>query len=73
MNYSWLVHGCETPEQSLAAGVLGGLTAGLAGLALGLGPVGVVLVAVVIAATLDLGAHLVRRDPQFEAALQQFG
>ena len=69
MNYGWLVPGCETPGQSLAAGAVGGLTAGVVGLAANLGVVAVVALAVLVAASLDIGAHLLRRDPQFEAAL----
>ena len=62
---------CDTPGQSAIIGVLAGLAGGLAGLALGLETVGVVAVATVLALTVDVGAHLLRGDDQYRAAVRQ--
>ena len=62
---------CDTPGQSAIVGVLAGLVGGLAGLALGLETAGVVAVAAALAFAGDLGAHLLRGDDQFRAAVRQ--
>ncbi len=57
---------CDTPWQSVAAALVGGVAGGLGGLALGADPASVVG----LAGTLDgLAVHVVRRDPQFVAAV----
>jgi hypothetical protein len=61
---------CETPWQSVAAAVAGGVAGGVSGVALGLDPVGVVLLAGGLGGVSDLVAHVVRRDPQFVAAVE---
>lgn len=61
---------CETPWQSVAAAVAGGVVGGTTGVALGLDPTGVVVLAGLLGGGSDLGAHLVRRDPQFVAAVE---
>jgi len=60
---------CDTPGQSALVGMAGGLLGGIAGIALGLDTVGVAVLAGVLGGGGDLGAHLLRRDEQFEAAL----
>lgn len=60
---------CDTPGQSAAAGVTGGLVGGLAGVALGFDTAGVALLAGLLGGLADLGVHVVRGDPQFRAAL----
>ena len=62
---------CDTPGQSAIVGVLAGLAGGLVGIALGLEPAGVVAVAAALALAGDLGAHLLRGDDQFRAAVRQ--
>lgn len=62
---------CDTPWQSVAAALTGGVVGGVGGLALGLDPTGVVVLAGVLGGLGDLGAHVVRRDPQFVAALRE--
>jgi LytS/YehU family sensor histidine kinase len=62
---------CDTPGQSAIVGVLAGLAGGLAGVSLGLETAGVVAVAAVLALTGDVGAHLLRGDDQFQAAVRQ--
>lgn len=61
---------CETPWQSVAAAVAGGVAGGVSGAALGLDPAGVVLLAGTLGGASDLVAHVVRRDPQFVAAVE---
>jgi alkyl hydroperoxide reductase subunit AhpF len=61
---------CDTPWQSVAAAVGGGAAGGVAGLALALDPAGVVVLAGVLGGLTDLGAHVVRRDPQFVSAVR---
>jgi hypothetical protein len=62
---------CDTPGQSAIVGVLAGLAGGLAGIALGLETAGVVAVAAALALAGDLGAHLLRGDDQFRAAVRR--
>ena len=62
---------CDTPGQSAIVGVLAGLAGGLVGIALGLETAGVVAVAAALALAGDLGAHLLRGDDQFRAAVRQ--
>ena len=62
---------CETPWQSVGAAVAGGVGGGLAGVALGLDPPSVVALAGALGGLGDIGAHVVRRDPQFVAALRE--
>lgn len=62
---------CDTPWQSVGAAVTGGLVGGGGGLALGLDPVVVVALAGALGGAADLGAHLVRRDAQFEATIRE--
>ena len=64
---------CETPWQSVAAAVAGGVAGGASGVALGLDPVAVVLLAGGLGGVFDLVAHVVRRDPQFVAAVEAAG
>jgi len=62
---------CETPWQSVAAAVTGGVAGGVSGVALALDPTGVVVLAGALGGVADLVAHVVRRDPQFVAALRE--
>jgi hypothetical protein len=59
---------CDTPGQSVAAALLGGVAGGLAGLALGLDAVGVAVLAGGLGGLGDLLVHVLRGDPQFLAA-----
>ncbi|MFC7176075.1 hypothetical protein [Halosegnis marinus] len=61
--------GCDTPGQSLVVMLVAGLLAGGAGLAAGLGPVAVALLAGALALVGEVGAHVVRGDPQWRAAV----
>lgn len=61
---------CDRPRQSVLSAVGGGVLGGGAGLALGVEPVLAVALAGGIGGALDVGAHLLVRDPQFEAALE---
>jgi uncharacterized protein YcfJ len=62
---------CGTPRQSAVAAVAGGLLGGAAGAALGLDVVGVAVLAGLLGGLTDLGVHVVRRDAQFRAAIEQ--
>jgi hypothetical protein len=62
---------CDTPAQSAVAAVLGGLGGGIAGLALGIDALSVVVLAGLLGGCLDLGAHLLRQDEQFRTAVSQ--
>lgn len=60
---------CETPWQSVVAAVGGGLIGGLVALLFGLAFIETLVLAGLLGGLGDLGAHLLRRDPQFEAAV----
>ncbi|MCX2819678.1 MAG: putative oligopeptide transporter (OPT) family protein [Methanobacteriota archaeon] len=62
---------CDTPVQSAVAAVIGGLVGGLTAVSLGLGTVGVAVLAGVLGGAGDMIAHLVRRDEQFEEAVSR--
>jgi hypothetical protein len=62
---------CDTPRQSAVAAVAGGLLGGPPRVALGLDAVGVAVLAGLLGGLTDLGAHVVRGDAQFRAALAQ--
>jgi hypothetical protein len=62
---------CDTPVQSAIAAVVGGLVGGLVGFSLGLGIVGVSVLAGVLGGAGDVVAHLLRRDEGFEEALEE--
>lgn len=60
---------CETPGQSVVAAITGGLGGGILGLWAGVAPLSAVVLAGVLGGCADLGAHLLRRDEQFQAAV----
>jgi uncharacterized oligopeptide transporter (OPT) family protein len=60
---------CNSPIQSAIAAVVGGLLGGAAGVTLGFGIVGVVLLAGILGGLGDVGVHVVRNDEQFREAV----
>lgn len=60
---------CETPRQSVVAGVIGGLLGGAVGISLGFGFVGVALFAGALGGLGDLSFHMLRGDDQFKKAV----
>ena len=64
---------CESPRQSLLAALVGGLLGTVFAGLLGLGVPETLVLAGGLGGLGDLGAHFLRRDPQFEAALAQLG
>lgn len=62
---------CDTPRQSAVAAVAGGLVGGAAGVAVGLDVLGVAVLAGLLGGLGDVGAHLLRGDAQFRAAVAQ--
>jgi hypothetical protein len=62
---------CDTPGQSVAAAVVGGLLGTALALAAGLDLVAGVILAGLLGGLADLAAHVVRGDDQFRAALAQ--
>ncbi|RXK50456.1 hypothetical protein [Halorientalis pallida] len=62
---------CDTPGQSVAAAVVGGLLGTALALATGLDLAAGVVLAGMLGGLADLVAHAVRGDDQFRAALAQ--
>ena len=61
---------CDTPGQSAVVGVAAGTVGGVLGIVFGIDLWGVVAVACLLAIAGDLGAHAVRGDDPFQAALR---
>lgn len=61
--------GCDTPGQSLIVMLASGVLAGGLGLSLGFGPLAVAALAGTFALVGELGAHVVRSDEQWRAAV----
>ncbi|MFQ3319036.1 MAG: hypothetical protein ACI8UR_000217 [Natronomonas sp.] len=62
---------CDTPGQSVVIGLLAGAIGGAVGLLVGLQPLGVAVVAGMLALVGELAGHLLRGDQQFRDAVQQ--
>jgi hypothetical protein len=62
---------CDTPGQSVAAAVVGGLLGTVIALAVGFDLAAGVVLAGLLGGLADLAAHVVRGDDQFRAAIAQ--